>query len=185
MSDYPEKHYEIIEDKKIPLSKQTFEHNLIKTNLVVDFLNYCRKIHRGKVFAGLYVYFPDNNLFIPDISIFLDDSLFKPNQNVHGVPDLVVEILSPSTAKKDFSVKKDAYERNGVKEYWIVNHVDKSVQVYHLIEGKYELDHIYHVYTPDELARLEEYERAELRYEIKVSIFDDLIVDVDDIFYDL
>ena len=120
---------------------------------------------------------------MPDVSVVCDDSILKEGGTIYGAPDLVIEILSPSTAKNDFTVKKDAYERNGVKEYWIVNHVDKSIQVYHLINGKFEMDHFYHVYTPGELAHLDDKQRAAVRYEIKVSIFDDLFVDVGDVFY--
>ena len=87
--------------------------------------------------------------------------------------------------KNDFTKKKDAYERNGVKEYWIVNHVDKSIQVYHLIDGKFEMDNFYHVYSPAELEHLDDKQRSEIKNEIKVSIFDDLIVNVADVFYDL
>ena len=186
ISDYIEKHYETIDGRNKLLSRQTVEHALVKTNLTVIFVGHCRKIRRGKAFAGLYVYLPDNqNIFIPDFSIFLDESLFKPNQKVYGVPDLVVEILSPSTLNDDFGIKKDTYEKNGVKEYWIVNPVDKSIQVYHLIGGKFKLDDIYHVYSDQELSMLEEGERAEIKYKIKVSIFDDLIVDVNDVFYNI
>ena len=183
--DYVER-YEIIEGVKSIMSPSpTWEHGTVDINLVILFGNYCRKNDCGMVFGdNVDIHLPDEkNVLKPDVSVFLNFNLFKHGKNVHGVPDLVVEILSPSTAKKDFSVKKDAYERNGVKEYWIVNHVDKTVQVYHLIDGKYELDHVYHVYTSDELAQLEDAERAEVRNEIKVSIFDDLIVDVADIFY--
>ena len=185
--DYEER-YEFIEGVKTVMSPSpTWEHNVVDSTLVIIFGNYCRKKDCGIVFGdNMDIHLPDEkNILKPDVSIFLNRNLFKHGKNVHGVPDLVVEILSPSTAKKDFSVKKDAYERNGVKEYWIVNHVDKTVQVYHLVDGKYTLDHVYHVYTEDELERLEDNERAEVRNEIKVSIFDDLIVDVADIFYDI
>lgn len=184
--DYIEKHYEIIDGRKKLLSRQTVEQGLIKTNLTFIFVGHCRKINRGKALAGLYVYLPDDrNVFIPDFSVFLDESLFEPNQKVYGVPDLVVEILSSSTLNNDFGIKKDTYEKNGVKEYWIVNPVDKSIQVYHLIDGKFNLDDVYHVYTDQELSMLEEDERAAINYGIKVSIFDDLIVDISDVFYDI
>lgn len=186
--DYEER-YEIIEGVKTIMSPSpTWEHNVVDSTLVMIFKQYCRKNDCGMVFGdNMDIHLPDEkNVLKPDVSIFLNRNIFKHGKNVHGVPELVVEILSKSTAKNDFGTKKDAYERNGVKEYWIVNHVDKSIQVYHLmVDGKYQLDHIYHVYTPEELAELEDDERAEVRYEIKVSIFDDLIVDVGDVFYDL
>ena len=56
-----------------------------------------------------------------------------------GAPDLVVEILSTSTAKKDFNEKYNAYEEFGVKEYWIVFPGEKAINIYSLIDGKFEL----------------------------------------------
>lgn len=49
---------------------------------------------------------------------------------VHGVPDLIVEVISPSTAKKDKGYKKDLYETCGVKEYWLVDTDNRSIEVY-------------------------------------------------------
>ena len=185
--DYVER-YEIIEGVKSIMSPSpTWEHNMVDGNLLTIFKNYCRKNECGMAFGdNMDIHLPDEkNILKPDVSVFLNFSIFKHGKNVHGVPDLVVEILSPSTAKKDFSIKKDAYERNGVKEYWIVNHVDKSIQVYHLIDGKFEMDNFYHVYSPAELDHLDDKQRSEIKNEIKVSIFDDLIVNVADVFYDL
>ena len=182
-----ERHYEIIEGVKLFMAPSAVsEHFFIDKNLIFVFESYCRKNKCGIVFGDIDVHLPDTqNVFRPDIMIICDRNIIKKHGTVYGVPDLVVEILSPSTAKNDFGIKKDVYERNGVKEYWIVNYVDKTVQVYHLIEGKYRLDNVYHVYTEQELSMLEEEDRAKITNEIKVSIFDDLVVDVNDVFYDL
>lgn len=179
--------YEIIEGVKVMSPSPTWEHGLIDSNLVMIFKNYCRQYDCGNVFGdNMDIHLPDEkNIFKPDVSVFRDVNIFKHGKNIRAVPDLVVEILSPLTAKNDIGIKKDAYERNGVKEYWIVNHADKTVQVYHLIDGKYKIDHVYHVYTPEELSNLDDNERAEVKYKIKVSVFDNLIVDVGDIFYNV
>jgi len=184
--DYEER-YEIIEGVKTIMSPSpTWIHGTIDSTLVMIFKNYCRKNKCGLVFGdNIDVHLPDGNLFMPDISVVCDRNILKNGGTIYGVPDLIVEILSKSTAKNDFGAKKDAYERNGVKEYWIVNPIDKSVQVYHLIDSKFKLDYIYHIYTPVELEQLSEEKLAEIKYEIKVSIFDDLIVDVADVFYDI
>jgi Uma2 family endonuclease len=56
-----------------------------------------------------------------------------------GAPDMIVEILSPSTHKKDITEKFDLYEASGVKEYWIVHPYEKVIQVFLLQEdGKYD-----------------------------------------------
>ena len=50
--------------------------------------------------------------------------------NIYGTPDMVVEVLSKSTRKKDITVKKDIYEANGVREYWIIDPYMKVISVY-------------------------------------------------------
>lgn len=59
---------------------------------------------------------------------------------INGAPDLVVEILSPATAYYDLRKKFKVYERYGVKEHWIVDPEDKSVQVFIHQDGKLVLD---------------------------------------------
>ena len=63
--------------------------------------------------------------------------------NIQGAPDLVIEILSPSTADKDQGVKKDLYERNGVKEYLIVDPAYRCVYQHILGGNNKYLPHIY------------------------------------------
>ena len=101
---------------------------------------------------------------------------------IREVPDMVVEILSKSTHRKDLTVKKDIYESNGVKEYWIVDPCMKIVDVYVLRDGKFEFDGEYFKYSKSELDLLTDEEKAAERTDIKVGIFDDLFVKVDDIF---
>ena len=75
------------------------------------------------------VYFSKRNIFQPDL-------IFIANSNLHlieskglvGVPDLVIEVLSPGTAHKDEGEKKDIYEQYGVQEYYIIHPETKNVQ---------------------------------------------------------
>ena len=176
--------YEIIEGVKNYMSPSAGAfHHKIDTNIIFEFEMYCRKNNCGIVFGDIDVHLPDGNVYRPDINVICDRSIIK--RFVYGAPDLIVEILSKSTAKNDLTIKKDSYEKNGVKEYWIVNPKDKSIQVYHLVEGKYILDDIYAKYSQDELEELDEDERANIKKQIKVSIFDDLYVNVDDVFHGL
>lgn len=70
----------------------------------------------------------------PDLSVICDRSKID-KQGCKGAPDMVIEILSPSTRRHDRLVKMDIYQRAGVREYWIVNPEDKTVQVYTLNDG--------------------------------------------------
>ena len=95
---------------------------------------------------------------------------------------MVVEILSRSTRKIDLTVKKDSYEKNGVKEYWIVDPLMKAVDVYLLRDGKYFLDESYVLFDDEEFEQLTDEEKADVKTEIKLSIFPDCVVKLADIF---
>jgi Uma2 family endonuclease len=72
----------------------------------------------------------------PDTSVICDPSKII-EKGCLGAPDLIVEILSPSTSKKDLNEKFQLYEKHGVKEYWVVDPGNKYISVFHLLtEGK-------------------------------------------------
>ena len=73
----------------------------------------------------------------PDICVICDESKLD-DAGCIGAPDLIIEILSDSTAKKDYNEKFNLYEENGVKEYWIANPATHTIEVFSLKEGKYE-----------------------------------------------
>ncbi len=60
-------------------------------------------------------------------------------KNISGAPDLIIEIISPSTAYYDMFDKKELYEHFGVKEYWIVDPIRQWVEVYDLKDKRFEL----------------------------------------------
>ena len=101
----------------------------------------------------------------PDICVICD--LSKIDEfGCCGAPDMIVEILSPSTLKKDITEKFALYEESGVKEYWIVQPKDKAINVFILQEsGKYDAGTLY-----------------ELKGKVPVHIFDNYLIDLDDIF---
>ena len=72
----------------------------------------------------------------PDISVVCDPSKLD-DTGCKGAPDLVMEILSPSTTRHDKFTKFNLYQRAGVREYWIVDPDDKTVQVFVLEDGHY------------------------------------------------
>jgi len=73
----------------------------------------------------------------PDICIICDESKLD-ERGCLGAPDLIVEIISLSSAKKDLDDKFKLYQENGVKEYWIVQPNDETVSVFFLENGKYQ-----------------------------------------------
>ena len=88
--------------------------------------------------------FNDNKTCVqPDILVVCDRDQLR-SERLSGAPDFVVEVLSPSTKRKDISEKKAAYEKFGVREYWIIDPKAESIEAYILHEGKFELDGVYH-----------------------------------------
>ena len=79
----------------------------------------------------------------PDICIICDSSKID-EKGCNGAPDMIVEILSPSSAIRDLDLKFKLYEENEVKEYWIVQPNDQTVSIFDLIEQKFVLRGIYH-----------------------------------------
>lgn len=82
---------------------------------------------------------PDNKILTvvqPDICVVCDPNKLD-ELGCKGAPDLIVEILSPSTAKKDLENKFELYEENGVKEYWVVYPGENILEVFELSEEKY------------------------------------------------
>jgi len=80
----------------------------------------------------------------PDIFVVCDPE--KVGQaRVRGTPDLVVEILSPSTARKDEGIKRDRYARAGVPEYWLVHPIDRVILRYALNDTAYGISDVFGV----------------------------------------
>lgn len=177
--DYDED-FEIIEGEKIMASAANLGHNAIIMRIAMSIGGYCEKNNDcGFVFTNsVDLYLPDGNIFSPDLTVVLreNENILDWGGNINGVPDMVVEVLSKSTRKRDLTIKKDIYERNGVKVYWIVDPLVKSVTVYLLQDGKYFLDDEYILFSEKEFSMLNEREKSEVKYEVPVHLFEGLSV---------
>ena len=109
----------------------------------------------------------DRNIFTvvqPDIVVICDPDKLDERGCI-GVPDLVIEILSPSTSKKDVNDKFILYEESGVKEYWIVHPAEQTLSVFILRNSKLQFQKMYSVAD-----------------QVKVGVFKDLIIDLSNVF---
>jgi Uma2 family endonuclease len=79
----------------------------------------------------------EQSVYQPDLVVVCDPAKITP-RGIEGVPDLIVEILSPSTALRDMNFKRRAYEAAGVPEYLIVNPGEEAGLLLRLVEGRYE-----------------------------------------------
>jgi Uma2 family endonuclease len=78
----------------------------------------------------------------PDLFVVCDPEKID-EKGCLGSPDFIIEIISPSTSKKDLTVKFNLYEEVGVQEYWIVFPLDKFINCYTLTDGKYTLSGVF------------------------------------------
>jgi Uma2 family endonuclease len=114
-------------------------HQEILGELAFQLTSHVRNQNLGKVrFAPYDVYLDMKNAFQPDLIFISNENLYKIQENgLHGAPDLVIEVLSPGTAKYDKGKKKTVYERCGVKEYWVVDPAAKAVSGYTLQQERF------------------------------------------------
>ena len=95
-------------------------------------------LHLGKVYiAPLDVHLPSEDIVEPDL-IFVSTANRSIIQDwIRGVPDLLIEIVSPSHPERDRIVKRDLYEENAVPEYWIVDTEAPAIEVLRFEDGAY------------------------------------------------
>ena len=179
-----ERREELIGGKVVMMSPASAEHVYTAGSIYNIFKNYLKGKNCIPFSDGLLVHLTDENKFVPDMMVVCDRSKIK-SDGVHGAPDLVVEVLSPSTAKDDRTRKKEVYEACGVPEYWLVSPTDKSIEIYLLESGKYILHDVYTVRPDWVLKQMTDEERAAIVTEFKCHLYDDLIIRLDDIFGDL
>ena len=108
-------------------------HQRLLRDLSMELINYV-KDHNGKcevLFAPLGVRLVEDgkNHLEPDIVVMCNPDIVK-DDGCHGAPDLVIEIVSKSTSKRDYGIKMLKYRTAGVKEYWIVDPIRETVMVF-------------------------------------------------------
>lgn len=125
-------------------------HQKISGNLHWQFYGYLKDKKCEVYFAPFDLRLPEGNeddkdiltVVQPDLIVVCDQDKLD-ERGGRGAPDLVVEILSPTSEKRDREIKKDLYERHGVREYWFVDYQNSVVEVYLLKNGKYGKPDIY------------------------------------------
>ncbi len=176
---------ELINGKIVLMSpRPSVNHNRIAGNIFILFSNYVNSSANKKcsVFNdGTDLYLTDTDRFVPDGMVVCDPDKVKYN-GVHGTPDLVVEVLSPGSIKKDRFDKKDVYEKCGVREYWIVSPEGKYIEQYLLEDGRFTLNEVYTLYEDYMTESWSEEEKANIITEFKCSLSDELVLRLEDIF---
>lgn len=132
---------QIINGEEVMSPSPKFLHQSASVELVLLLASHVKQNKLGRVFAA-----PFDVILEQDFNHLQPDIFFVSNANrdimqdwIRGVPDLVIEIVSPSSRKLDTVVKKGVYESYGVPECWIVFPDKVRIEIYTLVEGRYEL----------------------------------------------
>ena len=157
---------ELIDGRMYMMAPPNTRHQRIVGDLYAAIHNHIKaKGGSCEVFPAPFAVFlneDDLNYVEPDISVICDKSKLT-ERGCNGAPDWIIEIISPSTSRIDYGIKLFKYRSAGVREYWIVNPLKKTVMVYDL--------------EKDEQSNQYDYEDT-----ISSCIYNDLTINVADLF---
>jgi Uma2 family endonuclease len=154
-SDYlqwdDDKRYELIDGVPYLMSAPNRRHQGISINLSTLFANFLKdkpcKVYCAPFDVRLNADTLDDTVVQPDLLIVCDHSILN-DAGCAGAPDMVVEILSPSSSRYDRITKFNTYLKAGIREYWVIDPETKTLAVHILTNGNY----ITHVYTNEDTA---------------------------------
>lgn len=134
--------YEVIEGELIMTPAPYTIHQRVSRKIVYELISFVEKEKIGEL------YYAPIDVLLSNINVVQPDILFISNQNFHiiteknikGTPDLIIEIISPSTGYYDLIAKQELYEKFGVKEYWLVDPKKQRFEIYENMGQKFELN---------------------------------------------
>jgi Uma2 family endonuclease len=130
------KRYEIIDGELIEMSSPVVTHQRVLGRLFMMFSEQVQRSGQGEVLISpLDVIISPTRVVQPDLIVVRPDNREILRDHIHGIPNLLVEILSPSNHKHDTVTKRRLYARNRVPEYWIVDPDAQTVEVLELVAG--------------------------------------------------
>ncbi len=133
--------YQLIGGELIMTPSPVPYHQIISRRIEFELLKFVEDRKLGEVIdAPMDVYLSETETYQPDI-IFISTERMNiiGEKKIEAAPDLVIEILSESTAYYDLRHKKRIYESSGVKEYWIADPMEKSIEVYENVNGEFKI----------------------------------------------
>lgn len=121
-----------------------FAHQSLIKSLARQFFEKVEDVHKGLVFFAPYDVYLDEecNAVQPDIVVVLQENryIIDPEGHIHGVPDMLIDILSAGTEDHDvkLALRRDLYERVGVREYWVIDPETRLATGYILNNARYK-----------------------------------------------
>lgn len=174
---------ELLDGKIFNMSpRPATNHTIVSANIFRIFGNYLESNTCQAFSDGHDVFLGENDRIVPDMMVICNPSIIK-GDGIYGAPNLIVEVLSPSTAKNDRGYKMQLYARFGIGEYWIVDPINKTIEIYLLTDGVYSIEAVYSIYPDYVIKKMSAEEREqELISEFQSKLFPDLTIRLDDVF---
>jgi len=165
-----EEYVEYIEGILYKFSSPSYDQQQVSLYLSTQLFAHFRKSECGVAAAPFDVVLSaegmDNQRVIPDLTVFCNkNGLGEGRKRFTGIPDFIVEILSPSNQQHDLVTKMNLYAKYDIPEYWIINPLTHSLSIYTLEENGYYVQSI-----------------VEKHGTVQSFEFPDLVVDLDDMF---
>ena len=134
------KRHELIDGEHYVTPSPSRRHQAIVWNLIVRIGTYLESNPVGRAFGAPFdVVFSQFDVVEPDLLFISNDRLeVLTTKNVQGAPNLVVEIGSPSTRRRDEIIKRKLYERFGVEEYWVIDPEIETIAVFRHVGEHYQ-----------------------------------------------
>ena len=130
--------YELLDGHLIMIAALNLKHQRVLLELARRLAQFIDDRGRGELFiAPCDVYLSDTDVVQPDLLFVSREHghLLSDGHKVRGAPDLVIEILSPSSADTDRGAKRDLYGAHGVAEYWLVDPIAETISIHRQREG--------------------------------------------------
>ena len=135
---------QLIKGELIMSPSPTPYHQTILSNLNDILKTEAKKTGGIVFFAPMDLYIDNKNVFQPDlIYISKENKSIITHRAIEGVPDLVVEIISPSNIFSDRNTKKKVYQKIGIQEYWIVDPANQTLEIYLSNQADPEVPYLY------------------------------------------
>ncbi|MBK8100896.1 MAG: Uma2 family endonuclease [Planctomycetes bacterium] len=133
------KRHEIIDGRHFVSPSPSPFHQWIQVQLLVELCNRIGRTNLGRVFsAPLDVHLGRGTVVQPDIVVLVTTPCrVETDKKISGAPDLLIEVLSPSTRTHDRKRKFERYQRAGVREFWIVDPSARRIEQFVLQDGRY------------------------------------------------
>ena len=134
-------YYEIIDGEMIRKSAPTPMHQRICRKIIVILDRYINERKSGEIFQSpVDVFLDEYNKPQPDlVYVSTEKKAIITNDGIMGIPDLIIEIISPTSVIRDRIEKKNLYERMSVQEFWLVDPQYEEIEIYSLKNSHYEL----------------------------------------------